>query len=88
WWISSVVRSEREHACDDIAVELIGDRTIYAEALYKMEQVRAAPSLAMSANRGSLLNRIQRLASSRPHRPVAASGWITLVLFLSISLTL
>ena len=29
WWISAQVRSEREHCCDDLAVEVCGDRSAY-----------------------------------------------------------
>src|SRR6185295_5441234 len=33
WWLSARVRTEREHCCDDLAVQLCGDRLMYAEAL-------------------------------------------------------
>jgi beta-lactamase regulating signal transducer with metallopeptidase domain len=74
WWISSQIRAEREHCCDDLAVAASGDVLVYARALAKLEAMRPAHfKAALSANDGSLLRRIQRLAD-----PVAAhrqAGW-------------
>jgi beta-lactamase regulating signal transducer with metallopeptidase domain len=61
-WISSCVRQEREHCCDDIAVELCGDASGYARALASLQTdgaVLATP--AMAAAGGSLLRRVTRL---------------------------
>jgi hypothetical protein len=75
WWISNQIRTEREHCCDDLAVEASGDVLVYARALAALESMR--PGLfkaALSANDGSLLRRIQRLADPvSTHRP-AGSG--------------
>jgi hypothetical protein len=68
WWISNQIRTEREHCCDDLAVEASGDVLVYARALAALESMRPAHfKAALSANDGSLLRRIQRLAD-----PVAA----------------
>lgn len=80
WWLSGRVRAEREHACDDAAVAATGDALSYARALAALEQLRADASppaaLALAANGGSLMQRIQRLVSTdtRTHsrRPFAA----------------
>ncbi len=62
WWVSRRVRQEREHCCDDLAVAVCGNALTYARALLEMEQLRAAgPQLAMAANGGLFMNRIQRL---------------------------
>jgi beta-lactamase regulating signal transducer with metallopeptidase domain len=62
WWVGRRMRAERENCCDDLAVEMCGDAVSYACALAQMEHLRSdAPALAMAANRGSLLERIQRL---------------------------
>ena len=63
WWISNRVRVEREHCCDDAAVDLCGDAVGYARALATLEQRRAArvPSQALAATGGSLLERVRRL---------------------------
>jgi len=62
WWLSRRVRVEREHACDDAAVECVGDALLYGRSLAALEQLRApAAALALAANGGSLMQRIQRL---------------------------
>jgi beta-lactamase regulating signal transducer with metallopeptidase domain len=74
WWISRCIRDEREHCCDDLAVQLCGDRVVYASALATMEELRwQAPQLALAASGGSLLNRIRRLAGLSPD--AGNPGW-------------
>ncbi len=81
WWISNVVRTEREHCCDDLALYALGDRDQYARALLGLEQSRqAAPRLAMAANRGQLLARIHRILVLEQPRMVPASIWVNLTL--------
>jgi beta-lactamase regulating signal transducer with metallopeptidase domain len=74
WWISNQIRAEREHCCDDLAVAASGDVLVYARALAELESMRPAHFKAvLSANDGSLLRRIQRLADPvAAHRP---AGW-------------
>jgi beta-lactamase regulating signal transducer with metallopeptidase domain len=77
WWVGNRIRVERENCCDDLAVEVCGDALAYARALAQLEQIRCdAPQLAMAANGGSLLQRVQRLLSSRPSTRVAPAGWM------------
>ena len=40
WWISRQIRIERENVCDDVAVEIIGDKLGYARALTNLEELR------------------------------------------------
>lgn len=62
WWVSRRVRAEREHCCDDLVVQLCGDRHLYATALVTMERLRSAtPRLALAATDGALLSRVKRL---------------------------
>ena len=64
WWVSRVVREERELCCDDLAVMACGDRLVYARALADLEGLRAAglpAAVAVGADGGSLLGRIRRL---------------------------
>ena len=62
WWLSRVIRCERENCCDDLAVAACGSRVVFAKALAKMEELRCGgPGLALSARGGSLLGRVQRL---------------------------
>ncbi|MBN1416933.1 MAG: M48 family metalloprotease [Bacteroidales bacterium] len=64
WVISSQIRKERENSCDDIAIELTGDKVAFAKALAgiqirRMEQERLA--MAFSSSKGSIVNRIKRM---------------------------
>jgi len=61
WWMGKRVRAEREHCCDDAAVALCGSPVTYAHALTRMAESKAAPQLAMAANRSPLVERIARL---------------------------
>ncbi len=68
WWTGRRIRIEREHCCDDLAVEACGDALVYARALAQLEHVRRdTPHFAMAATRGSLVERIQRLVGA--HAP-------------------
>jgi GWxTD domain-containing protein len=62
WWISAVVRAEREFACDDVVVALRCDARAYAAALTTLEQSRWPAAYATAAaNGGNLVRRIRRL---------------------------
>lgn len=85
WWASGIVRREREHACDDVAVAACGgDASFYAHALMSVEEMRHhnARILAMAASgnsRGSLAARIRRLvAPAAPARRRPASTGVAL----------
>jgi GWxTD domain-containing protein len=64
WWISAVIRTEREHCCDDVVVAISGDPHEYARALAALEQNRFSPA-AIAATGGSLVKRIHRLLYPR-----------------------
>jgi len=62
WWISSVIRAERENCCDDSVVAAQGDAFGYAAALVALEQSRgAARQAVLAATGGSLTKRVRRL---------------------------
>ena len=74
WWISRQIRAEREHCCDDLAVDASGDVLVYARALAELESMRPAHfKAALSANDGSLLRRIRRLTN--PAAAHTLAGW-------------
>ncbi len=63
WWVSGVIRQEREHCCDDLAMQICqSDKLNYARTLAQLEGLRPASQVVLAANGGSLLKRIQRLA--------------------------
>jgi hypothetical protein len=56
------MRAEREHCCDDIAIQVTGEPLRYARALSEMETLRARlPEPALAANGGTLMVRIERI---------------------------
>jgi beta-lactamase regulating signal transducer with metallopeptidase domain len=77
WWVSREIRQEREHCCDDVAVEVCGDALIYARALTEIEALRGAGlRLVMAADGGSLLSRIQRIVGNSPRRSEQTASWV------------
>ena len=62
WWISRVIRAERENCCDDVVVATSGNVQEYAVALATLEQNRwSGREPAVAASGGSLVKRIRRL---------------------------
>lgn len=88
WWVSHRVRVEREHCCDDLAVDVCGNRALYAQALATLEELRGAPiPLAMAAKDGPLLARIRRLSGfSSPASWYKAEGALPVVLGILVAL--
>ncbi|RAJ92496.1 beta-lactamase regulating signal transducer with metallopeptidase domain [Larkinella arboricola] len=91
WWLSARIREEREHCCDDVAIQLCGERTSLAQALVHLEERRQsvadAPSLAMAfgARRQSFIQRVKRVIGVREPqsamRPngLAVAGFLVLL---------
>ena len=72
WWISRVIRAERENCCDDLVVSISGNAHEYAVALAALEQNRwSGREPAVAAAGGSLVKRIRRLLSPA----TAGSKW-------------
>jgi GWxTD domain-containing protein len=74
WWISNLIRVEREHCCDDAVVEATNNAPVYAAALTALEEKRSRHTqLAMAATGGTLMRRIRRLLRQpEPSNSVAA----------------
>jgi len=66
WWVSGVLREEREHCCDDIVLRNGAEAGNYARLLETLE--RSRPQLAMAATGGSLATRIRRILK-KPETP-------------------
>ncbi|WP_077922177.1 M56 family metallopeptidase [Spirosoma sp. 209] len=94
WWLSARIREEREHCCDDLAVEAVGGNgRVLAQALARVEELRltqlAAPTLAMAfaSKRQHLLHRVRRVLGV-PTRPMVSNGslaGLTLATLLLVS---
>jgi GWxTD domain-containing protein len=62
WWISRVIRAERENCCDDLVVSATGNAPEYAAALTALEyNRRTANEAALAATGGNLMKRIRRM---------------------------
>ena len=64
WWLSSLIRAERENCCDDIAIANSSSKINYVRSLISFEEYRAQlPRLvvAFSGSENSLLKRTRRI---------------------------
>ena len=87
WWISRQVRIEREHCCDDLAIEVCGSPLQYARALTRLEELRGEPlRFALSAGGGSLLLRIRRVVAGPAVTAGPVRGVTALALLLGLLL--
>lgn len=85
WWVSRQARIEREHCCDDVAVQVCGDALTYARALSEIEELRSAtPQLMMAANGGVLIGRIQRLLGAAPRSPYEPAPWMGAIIAFAL----
>lgn len=88
WWVSGVVRQEREHCCDDLAARVCGSRGRYAEALLKLAETRHG-ALLPSATGGDLSQRVRRLLGiAKPSRPSFFAAPLILVVLSAVALSL
>jgi bla regulator protein blaR1 len=86
WWISGVIRAERENCCDDLVVATQGDALAYAAALTALEQNRGVVrEVVLAATGGSLVKRVRRLLI-QPEGPRAALTPVFSAAILTISL--
>lgn len=73
WWLSSVVRSERENCCDDVAIKMCGNAMIYAKSLVSVQEMAFYPSqMALGfagTKKNELLIRIQRILN-QPYKNI------------------
>jgi GWxTD domain-containing protein len=90
WWISHVVRAEREHCCDDVVMTYCPDARAYAAALAMLERNRPVYGEAvLAATGGSLMKRIHRLLNgpkpaNRTVAPALAVGLLLIAVAGSI----
>lgn len=81
WWISGVIRQEREFAADASVIEFFGaSPIIYANALANLEESRlaarlTAPPVLVAANGGNLMQRISKILQKNTEISRANSLW-------------
>ena len=88
WWLGAVIRREREHCCDDVAVRECADASELVGALGQLAQLSAmgktAPGLAMAARgEGEIVRRVARLLET-PKIERRGSSWAPALLLLVV----
>jgi bla regulator protein BlaR1 len=64
WWVSALIREEREHCCDDMAIAISGNKTSFINALVAFQEYnlnRQSYAMMLSRKRNHLLERIKRI---------------------------
>ncbi len=78
-WISGLIRQEREHCSDDMAVELMGDTFQFARALANVHawgNQRAIFAMKLAKNQHKLLNRIRRIINMKKEGTHSFEGFV------------
>ena len=72
WWISVNIRTEREHACDDLAIKIIGDKLKYAKSLMLLQEweMLSNKGLAMNFSNSEtpLFSRLKRILNQHKNK--------------------
>lgn len=94
WWISSVIRTEREFAADEAVLEILeNSQIIYAGALANLEEIRqtakiTAPPVLVAANGGHLMQRITKILQKNTERKRVNSAWSATLALALLSVVL
>lgn len=87
WWISRMIRVEREHICDDMAVECCAEPVTYIKALSTLQELAfKTPRLAaaFTGRYPQLLNRIKRLVGEPVRKSYNSSVMISVITFIAV----
>ena len=63
-WISALIREEREHCCDDLAISVLQNQSSFIQALVSFQEYKifsASPAMAFPGRKNHLLDRIKRI---------------------------
>ncbi|PHN01681.1 M56 family metallopeptidase [Flavilitoribacter nigricans] len=84
WWISAQIREEREHCCDELAVNITGDRLTLVKTLAQLEEWRMQGGqlgLAFNGRPQGILGRVQRLLGGESSVRIIGKGLWSLLFF-------
>jgi bla regulator protein blaR1 len=89
WWLNAQIKKERENCCDDIAVELCGNKLTYAKSLVTVQTLMAnSQQLAMGISgqgfKSNLGKRISRLLSPKVTTNTSTEKYIGLSLVVAL----
>ncbi|OJJ15335.1 hypothetical protein BKI52_38620 [marine bacterium AO1-C] len=85
WWISGQVRQEREHCCDDIALQLTNDHLTLVKTLATLEEMRIASpqaAVAFAGKKGGLVGRIRRIVNAPRTNATFSEGFVAAILLV------
>jgi len=89
WWMSRIIRAERENCCDDVVVSISGNAREYAVALAALEQNRwSGREAAVAATGGSIVKRIHRLLYPKGPNGAWAPFVAVVILIAATAMTL
>ncbi len=90
WLISSVIREQREHCCDDMVIANTTSPLPYANALAILETSRVNNSLSLAAtgNKKQLFNRIKRIMEMKKTNTNYGQLGLIIVAFTAITFSL
>ena len=86
WYISTSIRTEREHCCDDWAVAVCGSSLTYVHALVQLqERAVSMPQFALSMAGGGkpLLQRVRRILNQPNHKKSVMERFTATLLLLA-----
>ena len=89
WWISSLIKTERENSCDDITLQVTGDPLTFIKALSNIQIINSGEpglALAVAVNKKQLLRRVKRMLN-KSHKQINITARIISILLLSVILT-
>lgn len=89
WYINDVIRTEREHCCDDLAIELTGDALGYAKLMMQLkerEMENPTLALAFSGRKTKFFQRISRIINHQNKRSHMFEKMITATLIFIMML--
>ncbi len=89
-WISKLIREEREHCCDDLAIAVMENKTSFIHALVSFQeynQSRPAFEMAFSKKRNHLLDRIKRIVNNN-NKPLDAMEKLFVTFSLAAAIAL
>jgi len=87
WWMSSMIRTEREIACDEIALELSDKKLTYIKALLSISNLKSektVSAVAFTGNRNNLLNRIIKITKMKEPKLNSTDKWSSALMSLII----
>lgn len=84
-WLSQRIREERENCCDDLAVQVLQDKQLYAQTLLRFQEYQWGErqyAQAFGGNKAPLLTRIKRILNLHEYQALHIYEKITLIFSL------